>query len=151
MTGVQTCALPISLGPRHLALTVDTGGTSGASVRVLAVDEIAGRRVNLNVASDSVIATVTGMPWSAARNLVLRRQSIGAFGSMEEVVSSLPQLTAKSVLADFPRFLSRTTLRPVELMAQIEGGVSGAALRSHSLLVLTPAGKRLIVRRRDEL
>ena len=114
-------------------------------------DPIAVTQVNLNAASDSVIARMTGIDFAAARALVTRRRSLGGFPSMQAVLSSLPPLTANAVMQNYSRFASSVTLRPIQFIAHIEGGVSSSVPRARALLVIVPAGRRLVVVRRDEL
>jgi hypothetical protein len=139
-----------TLGSEQLRLRVDTAGVS-----VVSQSQTDGRAanptVNLNSANDTVISRVTGLALSASRELVLGRGAIGAFVTLEQVVSMLPSSAAKAVLADFPAFSSRVTLRPTRFIAHIEAGAGGSGVRAQALLDVVPAGRRLIATRRDEL
>jgi type II secretory pathway component PulK len=132
----------------HVGLESDTASSTSAD----SASDITrtGLRVNVNAASDTVLAARLGLDLVAARALVTQRQAAGPYRVVEVTVNALPPLTARRIMTNYSRFASAITLGPEQFVAQIDGGVGAHAPTAHALLRMVPAGGRLVVTQRDE-
>ena len=106
--------------------------------------------INVNSAPRVVLGVLPGIT-EEAMEVVLARRTIGR---PLEGVDALAVLLSKSgratLYGEYAEFVHQATFAPSQLIALVEGGVGGTALRARATLTLVVVGERLAVIRREE-
>lgn len=105
--------------------------------------------VSINAAPAKVLRVVPGLSEEAVRLIVERRASGRLLQSADELAGTLSSPGRRVLLAQYMEFIRAATFVPPQLVAVVEGGVSGTPIVARATLTVVPVPERLAVIRRE--
>jgi hypothetical protein len=103
--------------------------------------------IEVNAAPREVLATLPGMTEEKIQVILLHRER--PLRNADELLALLSTQSRAVLVAAYPDFVRRAAFAPSQLVARVEGGVRGTALRSRATITCVPAPGRLAVVRRE--
>lgn len=105
--------------------------------------------VNINAAPIEVLRTIPGLGEEAVQVILTRRVLGHPLQSADDLAGLLSRPARTLLLAEYMEFLRATVFAPAQLVAAVEGGVSGTPITARATITVVPVPERLAVIRRE--
>jgi len=104
--------------------------------------------INVNAAPPEVLRTLPGATDETVF-IVMSRRTVRALQSADELAGALSRSSRAVFLNNYAEFVRAAVFVPPQLIATVEGGVSGTAIVARATLTMVPVPGRLAVIRRE--
>ena len=105
--------------------------------------------VNVATANDAVLRLLPGMTDEAVWTIAYRRSGGQPVKSLDELAGYLSRPARDALLASYAELTQIAAFAPTQLVATVEGGVTGTPIVARAVLTAVPIQRRLAVIRRE--